>query len=83
MPGQDVRFQLTPRDDKQWHVYFPETGKPLEISSEDIDAAEVGTNNIIGWDIRDGYAARLFKNRLNMPVECLGSSTLVQSNKEK
>lgn len=41
LPGEDVRVQLTPRDSKEWHVYFSETGKALEISSEDIDAAKV------------------------------------------
>lgn len=38
---------------------------------------------IIGWDLGDGHSVCLFPNRLNMPVECLGSSALVQSKKSK
>lgn len=39
LPKQDVKVELTPRDNKKWVVFFSEPGKAMEISSEDITAA--------------------------------------------
>lgn len=32
LPNQDVEVQLIPRDDKKWHIFLSEAGKPMEIS---------------------------------------------------
>lgn len=38
LPKQDMKVKLIPRDDKKWHVFFSEPGKPMEIT-EDVSAA--------------------------------------------
>lgn len=43
LPGQNVSVQLIPRDNQKWRVFLSEGGKPMEISSEDINAAKAGT----------------------------------------
>ncbi|XXH01839.1 hypothetical protein Hte_008201 [Hypoxylon texense] len=34
LPGQDLDVKLIPRDNKKWHVFFSEPGKPLEVSTD-------------------------------------------------
>ncbi|GAP82419.1 putative cytochrome P450 oxidoreductase [Rosellinia necatrix] len=31
LPGQDLHVKLTPRDNKEWKVFFSEPGKPIEV----------------------------------------------------
>lgn len=43
LPKQDVDVELIPRDDETWHIFFSESGKPMEISTEDISRAQEAT----------------------------------------
>lgn len=42
LPGQDIDVELVPRDNKTWHVFFSEPGKPVEVS-EDSTATKIDT----------------------------------------
>lgn len=51
LPNHDIDVELIPRDNKKWHVFFAEPGKPMEISTEDIATAAGGVQGIYSPEI--------------------------------